>query len=120
MNDPTTTPERTVRRIETAITPMSASHFFLRAGEDVADVAAGGVFIATDCDLAVGDPVSVELVLHNYVLYFRGTVRFRKASGVGVLFRLVSEPARRVIETFCEKRRAPAIYDDQGGLVSRH
>ncbi|HEY2517663.1 MAG TPA: PilZ domain-containing protein [Polyangiaceae bacterium] len=114
------TMERSVRRIETAITLVSASHFFLRQGQEVADVAAGGVFVATDDELTVGEQVVVELALHNYVLYFRGTVRFRTDSGAGVLFGDVSKPAKRVIEAFCERRRAPAIYDDHGELVSRH
>jgi hypothetical protein len=112
-----TQPDRTSPRIEMAITPESPSHFFTRSCRDLG---AGGVFIATHRELVIGERVGIELSLHSYVLFFRGTVRFRTDSGVGVSFDDISAPARRVIESFCERRRAPVIYDDEGALVTRH
>jgi hypothetical protein len=108
------TPDDT-SRIEMAITQESASHFFLQS---VRDEEASGVFIATERPLGVGEQVGIELSLHAYVLYFRGTVRFRTPAGVGVTFGDISAPARRVIEAFCTRRRAPVVYDDAGGLVA--
>jgi hypothetical protein len=112
-----TTADRTAPRIETAITPESASHFFLRAD---GNLGADGVFIATDRELAVGDRVGVELSLHSYVLFFRGTVRWRSAAGIGVSFDDISGAARRVIESFCERRRPPVHYEHDGAPVERH
>jgi hypothetical protein len=95
-------------RIETAVTMESDSHFFLGSSDEVA---IGGVFIATGRDLAIGQRLRVELALHNYVLVFRGTVRWRADNGVGVTFDAMSGPARGVIESFCARRRAPKTYD---------
>lgn len=97
-------------RIEAGVTMESDSHFFLASDGDVAS----GVFIATTRDFSVGQRIRVELALHGYVLVFRGTVRWRHSAGVGVGFDDMSGAAKRVIESFCARRRRPIPYDEEG------
>ena len=109
-------PERSRVRLEVAVTPQSASHFFR---QQASGIVADGIFIATRQAVAVGEQVGVELALHAYVVFFRGTVRFRNPVGIGVSFDDISAPARRVIASFCEKRRVPVFYDDKVTAIAR-
>jgi hypothetical protein len=108
--------DRSRVRLEVAVSPESATHFFRQPG---GDVVADGIFIVTDREVAIGERVGVELALHAYVLFFRGTVRFRTTQGVGVTFDDISAPARRVIAAFCERRRVPVVYGDDGAPFAR-
>jgi hypothetical protein len=104
------TQETAPPRLEAAVTMESESHFFALPNRD----APQGVFVATPRELAIGQRVRVELGFHAYFIVFRGTVRWRRASGVGISFDALSGPAKQVIESFCARRRPPVICDAEG------
>ena len=99
------------------ITLASDSQFF--AGLS-ADVARGGVFVATYVDIPIGRRVRVELEVLEDHLVIEGTVRWRRqaneasAPGVGISFERLDEKTRSVIEGFC-CCRAPLYADEADG-----
>lgn len=90
----------------------SDSHFFVGLTNDIS---AGGLFVSTYRELAVGAQLELEFALPEGVVRVVGTVRWRRdssemAPGVGIAFEGLSPADEKLIKRFCDKR--PPLYYD--------
>lgn len=90
----------------------SDSHFFVGLTNDIS---AGGLFVSTYRELAVGAQLALEFALPEGVVRVQGTVRWRRDSsemtpGVGIAFEQLSPSDEKLIRRFCD-RRPPLYYD---------
>lgn len=95
---------------------VAAEGQFFTAGS--ADIAEGGIFVATYRVLPVGERVMLEFTLPSGQVLARGAVRWLRkggeglSPGIGIGFEDLSELDRSIIASFCGGRPRFYTYDE--------